>query len=91
MEGLNVTEQEKNRVLVEIYGHTYKIVGPESAGHMKLVAKMVDEQMRDIGKHNKSLDTSKLAVLTAVNAVHEYLKLKEQIELLEEQVKKLKD
>lgn len=40
--------------------------------------------MREISAKNPSLDTGKVAVLTAVNAVHDYIKLKEQYELLEQ-------
>ncbi|MGM9944863.1 MAG: cell division protein ZapA [Lysinibacillus sp.] len=86
-----MAEQQKNRISVEIYGQTYKIVGTESMGHMRLVASIVDDKMREISVHNPTLDNTKLAVLTAVNTVHELLKLKEQVEALEEQLKKLKD
>ncbi|QCR33191.1 cell division protein ZapA [Lysinibacillus sp. SGAir0095] len=85
-----MADQEKNRISVEIYGHSYKMVGTESTGHMRLVASIVDDKMREIRVHNPSLDSSKLAVLTAVNTVHELLKLKEQVEQLEEELKKLK-
>lgn len=85
-----MAEQEKNRISVEIYGHTYKMVGTESTGHMRLVASIVDDKMREISAHNPALDSSKLAVLTAVNSVHELLQLKEQVEQLEDQLKKLK-
>ena len=86
-----MAEQQKNKISVEIYGQTYKIVGTESMGHMRLVASIVDDKMREISVHNPTLDNAKLAVLTAVNTVHELLKLKEQVEALEEQLKKLKD
>lgn len=89
--GLLLAEQEKNRISVEIYGQIYKVVGTESTGHMRLVAAIVDDKMREISVHNPTLDNAKLAVLTAVNTVHELLKLKEQVEILEEQLKKLKD
>ena len=91
MGGLLLAEQQKNKISVEIYGQTYKIVGTESMGHMRLVASIVDDKMREISVHNPTLDNTKLAVLTAVNTVHELLKLKEQVEALEEQLKKLKD
>lgn len=90
MGGIALAEQEKNRISVEIYGHTYKMVGTETTGHMRLVASIVDDKMREIHVHNPSLDSSKLAVLTAVNTVHELLKLKEQVEKLEDELKKLK-
>ncbi|MEK4230250.1 cell division protein ZapA [Solibacillus sp. FSL H8-0538] len=86
-----MAEQEKNRISVEIYGHTYKMVGTETTGHMRLVASIVDDKMREISVHNPALDSAKLAVLTAVNSVHEYLVLKAQVEQLEEQLKQLKD
>jgi len=86
-----LSEQEKTRISVDIYGQNYKMVGSESSGHMRLVASMVDDKMREINSHNSQLDIAKLAVLTAVNAVHDYIKVKEQLELLEEELKRLKD
>jgi len=86
-----LSEPRKNRVSVEIFGQTYNIVGTESAGHMRFVAATVDDQMRVIKRANPSLDSAKLAVLTACNAVNDYLKLKNQVEILESQLKNLKD
>lgn len=77
---------EKIRTTVGIYGQQYTIIGTDSTSHIRLVASMVDDKMREINAKNPSLDTSKLAVLTAVNAIHDYLKLKEQYELLEHTV-----
>ena len=85
-----MSEQHKIRVSVDIYGQTYKMVGSETSGHMRLVASMVDDKMREIYSHNPSLDSAKLAVLTAVNTVHENIKLKEQVEQMEEEIKRLK-
>ena len=82
--------EQKNKVSVQIYGQTYQIVGPESTGHLRLVATMVDEKMKEIASRNKTLDINKIAVLTAVNAMHEYLKISERLEQLE-QANKLKD
>jgi len=85
-----LSEQHKIRVSVDIYGQTYMMMGSETSGHMRLVATMVDDKMREINAHNLSLDSSKLAVLTALNAMHEYIKLKEQMEQLKEEIKTLK-
>lgn len=85
-----MSEQHKIRVSVDIYGQTYMMMGSETSGHMRLVASMVDDKMREINTHNLSLDSSKLAVLTALNAMHEYVKIKDQIERLEEEIKLLK-
>lgn len=75
-------EKKKNRVSVEINKRTYTIVGPESKEHVELVASLVDQKMRDIRSANKHLDSTKLAVLTALNTMNEYIKLQEEYEEL---------
>lgn len=85
--GKKVSETEKKRTTVEIYGQQYVIVGTESVEHVRLVASMVNNKMREIGQKNPSLDSTKLAVLTAVNAVNDYLKIKDQLERLERELK----
>ncbi|PAC67243.1 cell division protein ZapA, partial [Enterobacter cloacae] len=62
---------------------SYTIIGQETKMHMRHVASIVDDKMREINEKNPYLDINKLAVLTAVNVVHDYLKLKEQYEKLE--------
>ncbi|RFU60276.1 cell division protein ZapA [Bacillus sp. V59.32b] len=81
----------KNKITVDIYGQQYTILGEESSSHIRLVASMVDDKMREISSMNPKLDISKLAVLTAVNAMHEYLKLKDEIDQLELELKNIKD
>lgn len=84
-----LSEQEKTRVTVAIYGQEYKMVGNEEAGYMRLVASIVDDKMKEISAQNLSLDTTKIAVLTAVNATHDLLKLQQKVEMLEEQLRSL--
>lgn len=86
-----LSQEQKNRTTVDIYGTQYVIVGTESTSHIRQVASLVDEKMREISSMNPSLDKSKLAVLTAVNTLHDNLKLKEYCESLEEELKKIKD
>ncbi|EIJ84256.1 cell division protein ZapA [Bacillus methanolicus] len=86
-----MSDAQKNRISVEIYGQQYVIVGSESTSHIRLVASIVDDKMREISSKNPSLDTSKLAVLTAVNAVNDYLKIKDRLERLENELKRVKD
>ncbi|MBB6445656.1 cell division protein ZapA [Bacillus benzoevorans] len=83
-----MSQTEKTRITVEIYGNQYIIVGSESASHIRHVALMVDEKMREIHSKNPALDTTKLAVLTAINAVNDYVKIKERLEELEKEVHK---
>ncbi|WP_409302072.1 cell division protein ZapA [Peribacillus sp. SCS-155] len=86
-----MSDVKKNKITVDIYGQQYTIVGTESSSHIRLVASMVDDKMREISSKNPHLDTGKLAVLTAVNAMHDYLKLKDEIHQLELEIKNEKD
>ncbi|MDA8354541.1 MAG: cell division protein ZapA [Firmicutes bacterium] len=70
----------KNRHSVDIYGQTYHIIGNASPGYIREVANRVDENMRGIAASNPRLDTTKLAVLSAVNITDAYLKLKQEHE-----------
>ena len=91
MEARSLSQAEKNRLTVDIYGSQYTIVGTESKDHIRHVASMVDEKMREISSKNPSLDINKLAALTAVNAVSDYLKIKEKLQQLESELKRAKD
>lgn len=86
-----LSDIQKNRTSVDIYGQQYVIVGSETASHVRLVASLVDDKMREISSKNPSLDISKLAVLTAVNAVNDYIKLKDRLERLENELNRVKD
>ncbi|WP_152446601.1 cell division protein ZapA [Bacillus sp. THAF10] len=85
--GIRVSEH-KTRTTVDIYGQQYSIVGTESISHIRLVASIVDEKMREINSKNSNLDISKLAVLTAVNVVHDYIKLKDEYDTLQRDLNK---
>jgi cell division protein ZapA len=89
--GNHLAEQQKTRVTVDIYGQQYTIVGTESSSHIRLVASIVDDKMREISEKNPTLDISKLAVLTAINIVHDYIKLKEEYDRLLQKLHKVKD
>jgi cell division protein ZapA len=91
MEAYDLSEDQKIRTPVTIYGQHYIITGTESSAHVKKVARLVDEKMHEIRAANPALDMGKLAVLTAVNAVHDYIKLHERYEQLEKELERLKD
>jgi cell division protein ZapA len=90
-EAFTLSNTQKARTTVDIYGQQYAIVGTESPSHIRQVAKLVHDKMREISSKNPSLDVSKLAVLTAVNAVNDYIKLKEEFERLQAEFIKEKD
>lgn len=73
---------ERNKVKVTINKRTYTVVGTESREHVELIAKLVDDKMKEINSSNRHLDSTMLAVLTAVNTMNEYVKLKEEFDEL---------
>jgi cell division protein ZapA len=83
-----LSNTEKTRTTVDIYGQQYVILGTESQNHVRHVASLVDKKMREIGSKNPSLDVSKLAVLTALNAVNDYFIMKEQLEVLQSELQR---
>ncbi|MBU5593628.1 cell division protein ZapA [Amphibacillus sp. MSJ-3] len=86
-----MSQTKKTRTTVDIYGRTYTIIGNESVHHTRLVASIVDDKMHEIYQVNKSLDTTRLAVLTAVNTVNDYLKLKDDYEQLRKKMEEKED
>ncbi|MFC3883176.1 cell division protein ZapA [Bacillus songklensis] len=86
-----MSEQQKSRTTVDIFGQQYTIVGAESTSHVRLVASIVDDKMREISAKNPHLDINKLAVLTAVNVVHDFLKLKDEYEMIQRQPRNQKE
>ncbi|GIN71305.1 cell division protein ZapA [Bacillus sp. J14TS2] len=86
-----MSDQEKVRVSVVIHGKQYTITGTESPDHMKDVAEIVDQKMNEINSINPNLNTETLAVLTAVNSVHEYMKLQEEYERILQELNRIKE
>lgn len=82
---------QKTRLTVDIYGYQYTIVGTESEYHIRRVSEMVDEKMREIGSRNVSLDTQKIAVLTAVNMANDFLKMEEELAELKMELSRMKN
>lgn len=86
-----MANDDKERIKVEIHNKTYTVVGSEPKSHVRLVANLVDQKMDEIQTANPYLDTSSLAVLTAVNTMNDYLKLKEEYAALLGSLRKKED
>lgn len=69
-------------------GQEYTLVSDDSREYMQRVSNLVDDKMKEITAANKKLSTSMIAVLTALNSTDEYLKMKDERDLL---LKKLDD
>lgn len=77
-----MNKDQKNRLQITIFGQQYTIVGNASSSYIRMVAGHVDEKMKQIAELNPRLDTTKIAVLTAVNIADEFFKLKQDYEEL---------
>ncbi|PYZ93701.1 cell division protein ZapA [Salipaludibacillus keqinensis] len=73
-------EREKRRTSVTIYNQQYTIVGEESSEQVEAIATLIDRKMKDLKDHNPYLDSTKLAVLTAINIGNDYLTLLKKLE-----------
>ncbi|MGP4071338.1 cell division protein ZapA [Piscibacillus sp. B03] len=83
-----MSESSKNRITVEINNRKFTVVGEESTEHIKMVASLVDQKMEEFRYAKPSLDTSQLAVLTALNTMSDYLKLKDEYNALVQKERK---
>ncbi|PKR79236.1 cell division protein ZapA [Halalkalibacillus sediminis] len=80
-----MSQNGKSKITVEIHNRKYTVVGEESSDHIKKVASMVDQKMDEIRHAKPSIDSAQLAVLTALNTMNDYMKLKEDYNHLKQQ------
>jgi len=79
--GLLVGEERvKRRTNVTIYNQEYTIIGKEDSEQVIAIAKLIDDKMKELKDYNPYLDSTKLAVLTAVNIGNDYLTLLKEVE-----------
>ena len=62
--------QDKNSVLVNIYGTEYNINAEEEPEYIKKIAKYVDERMHAISRESTN-SLAGVAILTAMDIAHE--------------------
>jgi cell division protein ZapA len=65
-------------VKVEIYGQTYAIGGDLEETYVQKLAEYVDAKMRAVAEATKTVDSVKLAVLTALAVADELHALREE-------------
>ena len=81
--------QFKNKVNVSINDQLFRIVGEDNPEHIRYVAHLVDDKIKELGYKEAGLDTSRKAILTAVNIMHEKVLLEEENRRLKQQIHKL--
>ena len=74
----NNSDTEANRVQVEIAGCTYTLRGNRDVDSVRQLAAMVDERMSAIAAHTATPDTTRVAILAALNIADELRKARSQ-------------
>ena len=68
---------EKNKVEIDIGGHSYTLIGRETKEYLNELGKYVDEKIHNIMSSNGSLGVKDASILTAFNIADELFKLRE--------------
>lgn len=78
----------ENKVIVDIFGESYPLKSDNNADYIRMLADMVDKNMREVATKTRSFSGNKIGVLAALQLADEYCKLKkdydELVELLED-------
>ena len=80
----------KNRINVTINDQHFTIIGDDSPEHIRHVAHLVDEKMKELGRKSAGLDTTRKAILTAVNVMHDKVSLEEENRRLQHELEQIK-
>lgn len=67
-------------IRVEIYGQEYSLRGELDPAYLEQLARAVEARMRALAQQTDTLDTRRLAVLTALNLADELEQLKEKFD-----------
>jgi cell division protein ZapA len=90
MSGVIAMGEFRNRINVTINDQNYTIIGEDSPEHIRYVAHLVDEKLKEMGRKSTGLDTTRKSILTAVNIMHEKVKLEEENRKLLQEIQQLK-
>ena len=66
-----------SQTTVEIFGRRFELRATEASERVEELARFVDRRMRELAEVSPHVDTSKLAVLTALNIADELFKEQE--------------
>ncbi len=75
-----------NKVKIEIAGSRYTIATEEPPAHVLEVARLLEEQMQTLTRHNPNLSIYDGMVLCALNAMDEKRKAEEDCDKLRQQI-----
>jgi len=72
---------------VRIYNQTYAIRSDDTAEYVEGLARHLDSKMTEVAEATATVDTSRVAVLAALNVVDDYFKTRRALEGLEEEIR----
>lgn len=71
---------------VDIFGRRYKIKGQYEPKTLRVLARYVDQRMRQVHEQAAPGDVLGVAVMAALNIAHDYYKTRRALELREEEL-----
>ena len=78
----------ENKVVVEIFGESYPLKSDNNADYIRMLAEMVDQNMREAAKQTRSFSGNTPPAMAALQLADAYCKLKkdydELVELIED-------
>ncbi|HKS30291.1 MAG TPA: cell division protein ZapA [Pyrinomonadaceae bacterium] len=80
MENKDSGDDAAHTVRVNIFDQIYSLRSPKGEEHIRRIAEVVDERMRQISAHTTTFELSRIAVLAALNIADELQDLKAQSE-----------
>ena len=72
---------------VKIYNQSYTIRSGDEGEYVNELARYLDERMAEVAEATSTVDTSRVAVLAALNVVDDYFRTKKDLEALEADVR----
>ena len=67
------------QIKVEIFGKTYTLKGETNFAYMEKIAGYVNQKMKELSVNSEIVDSSKIAILTALNIADELFKTKDEL------------
>jgi cell division protein ZapA len=65
---------------VRIFGATYNVRGSDDSGYLQELADLVDGKMREVAQHVATGDTTRIAILAALNLADELFQVQQHQE-----------
>ena len=73
---------------IEIYDQVYHVRGEQDEAHMTELASFVDEKMREVAEATHTVDSLRVAVLSALNIADELFELREKQDAIDGPLRK---